>query len=315
MNRIFSFKNAITFILTIAMLVGTLAFPTSALTTADATDATVTVRPSYSITINEYDVYVATRKSSKEELMRNGISEEEVHLVKSNAIEEEITRLSKLSFEELSSLGYNNDQIEIIHNYNGESIETNSTLRGIFADMTVSFYNVAASTTSLTLRAEWAWTDNPILAGEGIKDLVAIRWEGTNTASQPMNLAWNQSGSSCVVSYYSRGSNIYQYSRTSAISTDDVYGHVYAKVPMSTGDANWVGDYYAKEGSLTVKVDRVGTGSIQEAAFVFAYGHTTVIVTPSLSLPLDFSIDFSFGTETMVEGYIRMDNRGNIIEY
>lgn len=315
MNKIFRLKNTMTFILSIAMLVGTFAFPTSALTIVDATDETVAASPSYSVTVNEYDVYVAARKSSKEELMRNGMTEEKVHLVKSNAIEEEITRLSELSFEELSSLGYNNDQIAIIHNYDGESIETNSNLRGIFADMTMSFHPVAASRTSLTLRVDWSWTDNPMLAGESIKDMVAIRWDGTGTASEPLNLALNQSGSSCVVGYYSRGSNIYQYSRSYAVLTSDSYTHIYSLVPMSTGDSNWVGDYYAKEGSLTVKVDVIGDGTIQEASFAFAYGHTTIVVTPSLSLPLNFEIDFSFGTETMAEGCIRMDYKGKIFQY
>lgn len=62
-------------------------------------------------------------------------------------------------------------------------------------------------------------------------------------------------------------------------------------------------------------MDRTGTNYIKEAAFVFGYGHTTIVVSPSLSLPASFGIGFSWGTEKMVEEAIRMSNTGVITEY
>lgn len=272
--------------------------------------------PSHSITINEYDVYVATRAATTAELARNGVSEKQAQIVKSDAIENELARLSKLSFDELNNLGYNSEQIDLLHSYNGERIETNANLRGIFADMTADFYDVAASTSSLSVRVDWEWTNVPVLAGVAIEDMVAIRWQGTNYAGQPINLALDSSKSSCTTKYYSRSSSpVYQYSRYPEVSTDDPYGHAYAKIPMSTGQGDLLGDYYAKKGSLTVKVDRIGSNSIKEAAFVFGYGHTVIVISPSLSLPASFGIGFSWGTEKMVEEAIRMDNAGNITEY
>lgn len=271
---------------------------------------------SYSITINEYDIYVAVRKASDEELAQNGISKEQAELIKSNLIENELSRLSALSFDELYQLGYNEFQINIIQNYNGERIEENAELRGIFADMTASFSCVSASTSSLCVKVDWEWTNVPALAGSAIEDMVAIRWQGTNYAGQSINLSLNSSGSSCTAKYYSRGSSpAYQFSRYPSVSTDDPYGNAYAKVPMSTGQGNSAGDYYAKKGTLKVKVDKTGYNSINEAAFVFGYGHTVIVVSPSLSLPASFGIGFSFGTQTMAEEAIRMDSAGNITEY
>lgn len=63
-----------------------------------------------------------------------------------------------------------------------------------------------------------------------------------------------------------------------------------------------------------MQVDRTGTDSIKEAAFVFGYGHTVIAISPSLSLPASFGIGFSWGTEKMVEEAIRMDNKGIITE-
>ncbi len=272
--------------------------------------------PAHSITINEYDVYVATREATPDELAKNGVPARQAEIVKSNAIEDELTRLSELSSNELNALGYDAAQIELLHNYNGERIETNAELRGIFADMTADFYKVSASTSTLSIKVEWEWTNVPVLAGVAIEDMVAVRWQGTNYAGQPINVALDSTNSSCTVKYYSRGSSpVYQYSRYPEVSSDDPYGHAYAKIPMSTGQGNIAGDYYAKKGNIIVEVDKVGSNSIKEAAFVFGYGHTVIVISPSLSLPASFGIGFSWGTEKMAEEAIRMDNTGKITEY
>lgn len=269
---------------------------------------------SYSFTINEYDVYVATRTATATDLARSGISSRQASLIKSDAIENELLSLSKLSTEELTSLGYSSSQISTLQNYNGERIENAPELRGIFADMTASFSKVSASTTSLAVKVTWNWTNAPVLAGDAIVDMVAMRWQGTNTGGAPINVAFNTAGSSCSVKYYSRA-GVYQYSRVQTVVCDSPYDHAYVDIPMSTGEGDETWQYYAKSGTFTVKVDRTGTNAIKEAAFVFGYGHTTILISPSLSLPASFGIGFSFGTEKMAEEAIRMSNTGSITEY
>lgn len=268
----------------------------------------------YSVTINEYDVYVEAREASAQELARSGISAQQAALIKSDAIENELSRLSKLSNGNLASLGYTEEQIAIIHRYNGERIETNAELRGIFADMTADFYKVSASTTALAVKVVWEWTNAPVLAGSGIEDMVAMRWQGTNNAGVSINLAFKSAGSSCYLQYYTRD-GVYQYTRYPSVVCDSPYDHAYAKIPMSTGDGDGMWQYYAKKGGITVKVERVGSNVINEAAFVFGYGHTVIVASPSLSLPASFGIGFSFGTETMAEEAIRMNSSGKITAY
>lgn len=270
--------------------------------------------PAYSVTISEYDVYVETRTATPAQLARSGMKDETVELIKSNAIENELLHLSTLSEEELTNLGYNDEQIVLLQNYDGERIENNPQLRGIFADMSCNFYKSSASTSSLAVKVIWEWTNVPVFAGVAINDIIGIRWQGTNTSGQPLNLALNSSGSSCKISYYSR-SGSYKSQSSVSIATDDPYGHAYAKIPMSAGKGDTDGDYYAKKGTLIVKVDRTGTQSIKEGAFVFGYGHTVLSVTPSLSLPASFGISFSKGVETMCQEAIRMSNTGTITKY
>ena len=100
--------------------------------------------PGYTVTINEYDVYVSTRATSNDELARNGANDGTVQIIKSNAIENKLTQLSQLPEEELSKIGYTKTQIQLLKNYNGERIEDNPQLRGIFADMSCYFSNVSA---------------------------------------------------------------------------------------------------------------------------------------------------------------------------
>lgn len=267
-----------------------------------------------SITINEYDVYVQTRLASQEELAESGVPAKQVELIKSNMIEDELTRLSKLTTKELTELGYSAQQIAILHNYNGERIENAPELRGLFADMTASFSKVSASSTSLTVQVEWTWSSHPALCGVAITDMIAMRWQGTNTAGQPLNVAFNSSGSSCNVKYYSTVGETYKFSQKASIVCDSPYDHAYAYIPMALdrpGDL----DNYAKTGTMKIKVDRTGTDYIKEAAFVFGYGHTTIVVSPSLSLPASFGIGFSTGTEKMVEKAIRMNSSGTITNY
>lgn len=278
----------------------------SHLETASQSDMTMLI-------ISEYDLYVDTRTATSAELARSGVSYETVAAIKSNDIEDELTRLSDLSDEELSQRGYNTDQIAILHNYTGERIETNSKLRGIFADMKCNFYQYTANNISLALKVVWEWTNKPMLAGITIIDIVGIRWQGTNAAGQPLNLALNSSGSSCTINYYSPYES-YQSQSSVSITTVDPYGHAYAKFPMSNRIAD--GSTYAKTGTLITKIDRTGTDTIKEATFAFAYGHTTIALTsPSLSLPASFSIKFSFGVTTMCEEAIRMNSSGIITKY
>lgn len=303
-------KKLLSAMLALAMIA---TFTTPAFATSNGPDIP-TEPASYSVTVNEYDVYVEVRNTSNEDLQDRGMTEAQIALIKSNAIEDELMDKAALSVAELHEIGYDNDQIAILKNYNGQSLESTPELRGVFADMTAKFYKSSASTSSLKVRVFWEWSNAPALAGDAITDLIVMRWQGTNTAGQPINVAFNSSKSSASMNYYTR-SGTYKYYRSATVVCDSPYDHAYAEIPVSSGEYDNGFSIYAKSGNFYVQVDRTGTNSIKEAAFVFGYGHTTIVVSPSLSLPASFGVGFSWGTETMVEEAIRMDNQGNITEY
>lgn len=275
--------------------------------------AAETETPAYVVTVSEYDVYVSIRTKSSAELAKSGVSSQQASIIKSNRIENELLYLSSLSKEELATLGYTDYQINLLQDYNGERIETNPELRGIFADMTAEFYKKSASSSLLSIRVDWKWSNPPVLSGFAITDLVAIRWQGTNNAGAPINLAFNSSKSSCTVYYYDRAER-FETSKKINVICDSPYDHAYCEIPMGI-KGNYDELPYAKKGSFTLAIERTGSDLINEAAFVFGYGHTVLNISPSLSLPPSFGIGFSSGIEKMVEEAIRMDRNGKITEY
>mgnify|MGYP000208232026 CR=1 FL=1 len=127
-----------------------------------------------------------------------------------------------------------------------------------------------------------------------------MRWQGTNTGGRPLNVAFNSSKSSANVNYYTRDGE-YKFNRSVDIVCDSPYDHAYAEIPVSSGEYEDGWTIYAKSGNMYVQVDRTGTDSIKEAAFVFGYGHTVIC---NFSLPFPpclFWNWFLLGTEKMVE--------------
>lgn len=299
-------KRLLMIIMSLSMLCSVFTYPAFA---ADSADSTST-----SVTISEYDVYVQTRMASAKELAKSDVSTQQIELIKSNIIEDELVQLSKLTTDELAERGYSPNQISLLHNYNGERIENHPELRSALANVTVSFSKVTASAYFIAVQVTWKWSNSPLLSGSGITDLVAMRWAGTNPAGQPINVAFNSAQSSCTVKYDSANTQSYRYTQNAPIKCDSPYDHAYAQIPMSLDKKDDQGNY-AQTGTMKIYVDRTGTAIIKEVAFVFGYGHTIILITPSLSLPASFGIGFSTGTEKMAEKAIRMSNAGNITNY
>lgn len=270
-----------------------------------------------SYTVNEYDAYVAARAAAESELNASSISTQEANWIQSNAIEDELLRRSKLTDEELYALGYDDEKISILRSYNGERIENVAELRGVFADMTASFTKIIANTSYLCVRADWAWSNSPLMAGTAVYDRVVIRWQGTNSAGAPINLALESGRSLCSVKYYHPSNDVYNFTRYPDMDSDDIspYEHASAKIQMGVLNGKTGEVDYAKCGSLKVCVKSTGSDIISEGAFIFGYGHASYGVAVSLSLPPTFGIGFSAKSTTMVQKAIRLTSSGTMIEY
>ena len=114
MKKILSFSLSLAFILALSL---------PAFAASNGPDIP-TEPAAYTVTVNEYDVYVDARNTSNEDLQNRGMSEDQIDLIKSDAIENEIAG-KKLLYLSMNSqkLGYDNNQIAILKNYDGQAIE------------------------------------------------------------------------------------------------------------------------------------------------------------------------------------------------
>ena len=173
----------------------------------------------YTVTVNEYDGLCRCQEHKQRRFAKSRNVGRQIDLIKSDAIENELLEKAALSVDELSKLGYDNNQIAILKNYDGQAIEDAPELRGVFAGMTAKFFKSSASTSSLKVRVFWEWSNAPALAGDPITDLIAMRWQGTNTGGRPLNVAFNSSKSSANVNYYTRDGE-YKFNRSVDIVCD-----------------------------------------------------------------------------------------------
>lgn len=104
MKKILSFSLSLAFILALSL---------PAFAASNGPDIP-TEPAAYTVTVNEYDVYVDARNTSNEDLQNRGMSEDQIDLIKSDAIENELLEKAALSVDELSKLGYDNNQIAIL---------------------------------------------------------------------------------------------------------------------------------------------------------------------------------------------------------
>lgn len=262
------------------------------------------------VVVNEYDIYVSIRTKSVSAANEEVMEKEQVDLIKSDAIEKELLRLSKLGADELKNLGYNDEQIEILHNYKGESIESNPKLRGVFADLSCGKSKVSASKSKLVMKFTWNWSNPPVLSGSAVEDIVAVRWKGTSPTGGVLNLALNRGETEYSVTYYTRDGKKSGTRVTSSVSSDDAYGNAYGRITMARNQV-----YYAKKGEFIISVGKTGTASINEGAFRFSYGHPTVGFTPSVSFPSGFGISFNATTSEMGSITCRLNHKGTITPY
>ncbi|QHI73090.1 pre-mRNA-splicing factor CWC21 [Aminipila terrae] len=268
-----------------------------------------------SFSINEYDVVTELRSNSDQDLEEKGYSEDEIKEIRSDEYEQDLLKRSQLSDSELKSeFNYNEEQIEVLKNYEGEPIQEVPEMRAVAATCNGTVSCPTASSEFIYIKLNWKWTTAPSFR---TVDAAAVRWKGTDTGGNPLNVALNNNASNsyCTVNYVYFAGEKPSTSVKKALTVTDSYGKAYSDFAMtkiSNGDIN----QWAKSGELQIKVDKTGTKPIKEVAVCFSYGHSTVSASGvSVSWPAGFSISFSSGVTTMFTEPRRVSNTGSITSY
>ena len=200
-----------------------------------------------------------------------------------------------------------------MRSYKGTPIEETPEMRLLAATCTPTVSVLAYSTASMTIKLAWNWSTLPSMI---VSDIAAVRWQGTDTAGNPLNVALsnNTSYSYCNVNYVYLAGGAAAQSIKSALSVTDAYGKA-SKTFAMTKITNGQIDRWAKSGELRIKVDKTGTALIKEVAICYSYGHQTIAGNPTVSWPSGFSISFNSVVSKMFTETKRISNTGVITSY
>ena len=237
---------------------------------------------------------------SDSELDAVALSESEIEMIRSNTIEEEILARKQLSDEMLAErYGYTYDDIAILRAYNGEKLEENVALAAITGTLTISKPTVlTATSTRVGVKVVWSWDHSPVVCAI---DVFAIYWDPT-FGSQSGNMRIDMSSSSHVVSYNINNTYCdYEWDITQ-VSPNSAAKSTFDMLDQS-------GEGWAEEGTLRLYFDATaGSAALTEIDFIFAYGHTILSVSPSVSFPASGGISFGWTTDEadLRSGYINI---------
>lgn len=249
--------------------------------------------------VNEYDILCAESSSSPNGM--NIISDSE-------SIENTLLERAQMPIETLYAYGYDDNEIEILKEYDGSPIEENPQLRAIMATMSCEIYRTSYDDSGASVRFEWDWDSAPLFSGSEIYDCVGCAWIGVDSTNGFHALRFQDKDSECMIYYYDTS-----YDHYTVVDIDDaaVDSYVEARFSMSNTPTTW-----AKAGYMTVTVaEPITVNDLEYSTFVFAYGHAYLTATPGFSVSgsgVSVSLTPKAGTKPMFNGSISIWTNGDV---
>lgn len=229
-------------------------------------------------TISEFDFILELREKSDGELKELGLSQNEIEKVKSNYLEQELLKRSKLPEETLKAYGYNDKQIELLRSYNGESINQGSVFMALSGSCDGYFTSGTCNSTTIRLRYNWEWTIVPVIK---MTDKVVVRWQAVKKGGTVADATVTYA--KAEVKYYYLPTGAYASDKDTLYSGSggSTVDYRSFNIPMIKDD-----NYWAKKGKVLI------TLSSSEAGFNFkyadvggAYGHKIISCTIGFTIP------------------------------
>lgn len=265
-------KTIITFLASIILILGLL--PSNPISAKNQTNK--------SITTNEYETLKQLSKQSDFSILSKGYNKQELDIIRNIEIEypKHLIKYKTFSKEDLENLGYTEEQITLLRNYEGQeeqTIKLAATVNTTLSELKLE-YSPTDDKTYTKFRYRFAWSGVPLFK---MKDIIAVSWNDwnlTDTMVRGMRYAdvmnsQNLRGDLTPVFVKNNGPNN--------------FGAGY-KFDMAIEDNR----YYAQTGVFDFELYNHGKKNLSVYA---EYGHNTLGLNPVFSIPGLFSIDFSTG--------------------
>ena len=246
--------------------------------------------------VSEYEIYTKLLAQTDAELLKAGLTNEEIEEIRNFDLEKELEYRASLSNKDLKFLGYNDSEILQLRNLSkGGSITPfhngGSDSGGIFAKLTLNTKLISHTNSYVIVQFNWQWNKAPVYFGG--KEIVGLAWNGTDSSGRPLNVKINTSESSHSV--YVKANKIPSKWYYPSYKVKDTYHAATSEFAYGWRVEDSMA--WAEKGNGMIFIERTGTAAIKQIGLNVAYGHTTVGAGGSIILKPPY-IDITF-TKTM----------------
>jgi hypothetical protein len=251
------------------------------------------VKSNTSTTINEYDFLLDLNKESDSVLIERGYAANDIRVIR-NAKEAYVNHLkacARLTPSALENLGYTKDQITSLQSFNGSESQIRALAATLDFNLTIDYVTWSSSDdrTNARLRFDFEWNGVPLIK---TTDIIALSWND-----------WTINGKTAYVTYTNIYGNGSDFNRTATYvqnSGPTSYGGGYKFAMTQSNNLYW-----AKSGLGIFTLYHNHTE--KDLSAYAEYGHSTITVTPTFSIPGYGSISFSYGTDTQSQAWADME--------
>lgn len=259
-----------------------------------------TIEEPVTYTINELDYFLMLRNTSDEDLLKNGLTAEQIEYIRNFDLVEAVKARAELPDSQLKGMGYSANDISNIQKITrNDNLTDDQIINSLsFATLTFTLNNPVTSTSSFSFYFSFVWSMCPLFIQD---DLLAATWAGTGFSGTPINVAINKTRSylSTRTSTTSGPQDTYSWNPKDEYRSASLKFKMGYK-PLEAGDGL---SHWTKYGNGRLVLDAVVSGTIYEIYIKLGYGHSVVTGTPSVSFTEKGpSIGFKFGLTTQTEG-------------
>jgi hypothetical protein len=272
-----------------------------------------TIEEPITYTINELDYFLMLRNTSDEDLLKNGLTTEQIEYIRQFDLVEEVKNRAELSNSQLKSIGYSTSDISDIREFTQiDNLTEEQVINSLsLATLTLTLNKPTTSTSFYNYNFSFVWSKCPIFL---FKDLIAATWAATGSNGSPVNVAINKTKSYLTTTNATTGGAPAIPNDTHSWIMNNEYSSASLKFSMgyNLGDGM---SYWTKSGNGQLRIDAVVPGTIYEMYLKLGYGHTIAVGIPSATFTgSGASIGFKFSIIVNEEAAISRRYRHNGVQ-
>ncbi|WP_297721181.1 hypothetical protein [Intestinimonas sp.] len=237
---------------------------------------------SYYAKVNEYDLLLNLSNRSRQQLFHEGYSTEEINDIYNLPISYKnyLEQYTDYPDYALKNMGYSQEQITLFRNFTGSEEQLRSLAATLSFSVLIDYVTWSASQNRTNARVtfDFEWSGVPFIK---TTDIVALTWND-----------WTIMGKNCTVTYLFGDGTKTQIGSGTYVenSGPNSFGGGF-KFSMVKEDNT----YWAKSGFGVFTLYH--NYEMHDLSLYGEYGHSTIVTSPTFSIPGYGSIGFSYGTE------------------